>query len=166
MEDLHLIAKIYETYSNAKEKFIDRNFQTNRFFMVLCLVLVFATYAANTLMGFDILCVVILSAFGLLVSTLWWINLDTYQFMIKVKYANVLEKMEDSFPAKPYQDEFAISQEIKKRKKLVVFADLQKYFALIMVVIFAFFFCRSLTMKITQPAFGGADVPVVEEIIE
>lgn len=167
MEDLHLIAKIYEAYSNAKEKFIDRNFQTNRFFMVLCLVLVFATYAANMLIGFDIICVVVLSAFGLLISTLWWINLDTYQFMIKIKYADILEKMEESFPIKPYQDEFQKSQEVKKKKKLAVFPDLQKHFAFFMVVVFLFFFCRSITMKLTQPVFNNAkQIPVIEETID
>ena len=41
MDDKELILGQYQAYSAAKEKYIDRNFQTNRFYMVVSFVLLF-----------------------------------------------------------------------------------------------------------------------------
>ncbi len=164
MTDLHLLARIYDTYSNAKEKFIDRNFQTNRYYLALCLVLLVLLVLFISPKP-ELLYVIVISTFGIIVSVLWWINLDTYQFQIKVKYQHVLEKIEEQFPVKPYKDEFIAAQEIQKKKKVIVFADLQKYFALLLVFIFCWGFCWSFAKKIYDVSvFNNA--PVGSESME
>jgi hypothetical protein len=138
--ELQLLTRIYSTYSDSKEKFIDRNFATNRYYLALCLVLLlvsFMVYAFTPLM----LLMLPMSAIGLVVSILWWLNLDSYQFLIKIKYAKVLEKMEESFPSRPFTEEFRAFQEVKKDKKAIVFADLQKGFAFLVLLTFLVIFC-------------------------
>ncbi len=138
--ELQALTKIYSTYSDAKEKFIDRNFATNRYYLALCLILLlvsFIVYAFTPLM----LLMLPMSAIGLVVTILWWLNLDSYQFLIKIKYSKVLEKMEEQFPAKPFTEEFKAFQEAKKDKKAIIFADLQKGFAFLVLLTFLVIFC-------------------------
>ena len=41
-DEKYLILEQYRIYSEAKEKFIDRNFNTNKFYMTAIVVLIFA----------------------------------------------------------------------------------------------------------------------------
>ena len=62
----------------------------------------------------------------MVVSVLWWLNIDSYQFWIKIKYSKVLEYLETKLPERPFNREFEEFKEAKKQKKAMVFADFQK----------------------------------------
>ena len=48
--------------------------------------------------------------------------------MIKIKYSDVIEKIEEKFPVKPFTDEYKKIDEYKK-KKIFLFSDIQKLIA-------------------------------------
>jgi len=154
------LVEIYKAYTSSKEKFIDRNFATNRYYLSLTIFLLLTSAIMYTLTP-NYLISAIIGAIGLVVGILWYINLDSYQFLIKIKYANVLEKMEDSLPYKPCQDEFKTTQEIKKKKGIFVFSDLQKGLAFLFTIIFAIIFFTSLGKAIAVN-FNPFQAPVTE----
>ncbi len=125
IEDKSIILEQYRIYSDAKEKFIDRQFTTNRFYLVLNLILLVITYLLATLTP-QYQPVIVLSVIGMAASLMWWMNIDSYQLLIKIKYAQVLEYLETKLPEQPYKKEFQDYKDIKKRKKLIVFGDFQK----------------------------------------
>ena len=65
---------------------------------------------------------------GVAVSSLWWMNVDSYNTLIKVKFADVLEKIEEKLPVKPFTDEFKGIEEFRKNK-VFMFSDIQKLIA-------------------------------------
>ena len=76
MDDKELILGQYQAYSAAKEKYIDRNFQTNRFYMIVTFVLLFVCYLFMSLTpAYEP--ILLTSAFGVVVSVLWWLNIDS-----------------------------------------------------------------------------------------
>ena len=93
-DEKYLILEQYRIYSDAKEKFVERQFATNRFYMVLNLAVLITAYVLATLTP-QYHPVIVLSIIGLSISLMWWMNIDTYQTLIKVKYANVLEYLEN-----------------------------------------------------------------------
>lgn len=124
-EERAIILEQYRIYSDAKEKFIERQFNTNRFYLVLNLIILITTYLLATLTP-QYQPVIILSVIGFAVTLMWWMNIDSYQLLIKVKYAQVLEYLETKLPEQPYHKEFADYATIKKKKNLIVFGDFQK----------------------------------------
>ena len=137
-DERSIILEQYRIYSDAKEKFIDRQFTTNKFYLVLnsifLLTMVFLTsfFPQN-------LPVIVLSIIGIAVTFMWWMNIDSYQMLIKVKYAKVLEYLETKLPEQPYHKEFVDYSEMKKQKNIIVFGDFQKTltFAIMLVYIFS-----------------------------
>ena len=96
MDRDELIFREYKMYSEQKENFIDRNFKTNRFYMASILVLIVALiYTGNVVFLTKISATLVFALMGTAVSILWWMNVDSYNTLIKVKYANVLEKIEE-----------------------------------------------------------------------
>lgn len=83
---------------------------------------------------------------------LWYLNQDSYSFLIKIKYANVLEEIENRLPIAPNQMEHAILNEnLKKRHAFVfLFNDIQKFMAVILFLLFLTYFLIDII-----PFFSG-----------
>lgn len=124
-DEKFLILEQYRIYSDAKEKFTDRQFVTNRFYLVMNIIILLAAYVLCTLTP-QYQPVIILSVIGIAITVMWWMNIDSYQLLIKIKYANVLEYLETKLPEQPYHKEFIDYNKIKNSKHLIVFGDFQK----------------------------------------
>ena len=134
-EETKVILEQYRIYSEAKERFIDRQFATNRFYLVVNLIIMITAYILATLTP-QYQPVVVLSLIGAVITTMWWMNVDSYQILIKVKYAKVLEYLETKLPEQPYNLEYKEYQEVKKRANLIVFGDLQKLLAVAIAIMY------------------------------
>ncbi len=149
MDDKQLILGQYQAYSLAKEKYIDRHFQTNRFYMVVNLVLLLMAYLFISLTP-SYAPILITTGFAMIVSVLWWLNIDSYQFWIKIKYSKVLEYLETKLPEMPFNKEFKEFQEAKKQKKALVFADFQKsltaFMFLVALLTFVYYLIQFLSV--------------------
>ena len=146
-DDRYLILEQYRIYSDAKERFIDRQFTTNRYYLVLNLIILGLTYFLSTLTP-QHLPIIILSAIGFGATLMWWMNIDSYQTLIKVKYAKVLEYLETKLPEQPYHKEFMDYMEMKKKNNLIVFGDFQKYLTLAIASVYVIICAYSITNMI------------------
>jgi len=146
-DDRNIILEQYRIYSQAKESFIDRQFTTNRFYLVFNLVLLITVYVLSTLTP-QYQPVIVICAIGFAATIMWWMNIDSYQLLIKVKYAKVLEYLETKLPEQPYNKEFVEYSNIKKNKNIVVFGDFQKTLALIIACVYFITCAYSLTNMI------------------
>ena len=135
-DDKFLILEQYRIYSDAKERFIDKQFTTNKFYLVLNLIFLLTMVFLTSFFPQN-LPVIVLSIIGMAVTFMWWMNIDSYQMLIKVKYAKVLEYLETKLPEQPYHKEFVDYSEMKKQKNIFVFGDFQKTltFAIMLVYI-------------------------------
>jgi len=134
-DEKYLILEQYRIYSDAKEKFIDRHFTTNKFFLVLNIIILIAIYILATLTP-QFTPVIVMCVLGIGVTIMWWMNIDSYQLLIKVKYAKVLEYLETKLPEQPYHKEYVDYVELKQKKNLIVFGDFQKALTLIISCIY------------------------------
>lgn len=140
-----MIFSEYRLYSEQKENFIDRNFMTNRFYMTaLFVVLIAMIYTGNIVFLNKISATLVFAIAGTFVSALWWMNVDSYNTLIKVKYSNVLEKIEEKFPVKPFTDEYEGIADFKS-KKVFMFSDIQKIVAVISALFFFAVFVNEIT---------------------
>lgn len=146
-DEKFIILEQYRIYSEAKETFTARNFQTNRFYLILSLVLFLLLYIFNALTP-SLMPLIVGSVVGMSVCVMWWLNLDSYQFLIKIKYSKVLEYMEESLPACPYKREYESFKEAKRDKKAIVFSDFQKFLTLILFSLFLIIFSNAVTLTI------------------
>jgi len=142
-DEKFLILEQYRIYSDAKEKFIERQFTTNRFYLILNLVVLITVYILNTLTP-QYIPVIILCALGVIIAFLWWINVDNYQVLIKVKYANVLEYLESKLPEQPYKKEYQDYKELKKKSNLVIFGDCQKSLTAVIIFVYLIMFAYNI----------------------
>ena len=55
-------------------------------------------------------------------------NVDSYNTLIKIKYSDVIEKIEEKLPVKPFTDEYEGIAESRKNK-VFMFSDIQKLIA-------------------------------------
>lgn len=143
-DEKYLILEQYRIYSDAKEKFIERQFTTNRFYLVLNLIILVVSYVLSTLTP-QYQPTIVLAIIGFAVTTMWWMNIDSYQMLIKVKYAKVLEYLETKLPEQPYHKEFIDYMEMKKKNNLIVFGDFQKYLTLAIASVYVIQFAYSVT---------------------
>ncbi len=146
-EEKYLILEQYRIYSEAKEKFIDRQFSTNRFYLVLNIVILIATYILSTLTP-QYPPVIVLCVIGIAATLMWWMNIDSYQLLIKVKYAKVLEYLETKLPEQPYHKEFLDYSQMKKKNNLIVFGDFQKTLTLVIACVYFVVCTYSITNMI------------------
>jgi len=145
MDRDELIFNEYKTYCEQKEKFIDRNFKTNKFYMTAVVVLIFAMiYTGNVIFLNKITATLVFAIFGISVSAMWWMNVDSYNTLIKVKYANVIEKIEEKFPVKPFTDEYKGIADFKN-KRVFMFSDIQKTIAALAALFFFAVFVSEFT---------------------
>lgn len=129
MDRDEIILKEYKIYTEQKENFIDRNFQTNRFYIGAIVVLIFALiYTGNVVFLSKISATLVFALLGMAISALWWMNVDSYNVLIKIKFANVIDKIEEKLPLKPYTDEYKGIEDFKN-KRVFMFSDIQKLIA-------------------------------------
>lgn len=140
MSNEDLIFEQYKLYSEAKEKFIDRTFRTNKFYMVFVVVLMLLVFLSNGLSFGSITAPALFSAVGIICCTLWWLNMDAYNCLIKIKYSKVLEEIEKQLPFQPYAMEYKALRDFRNNKKGFVFGDIQKIFAVVCLLIFFIMF--------------------------
>ena len=136
MDRDELIFNEYRMYAEQKENFIDRNFRTNRFYMTSVVVILFAMiYTGNVIFLNHITATLVFAVLGISLSALWWMNVDSYNILIKIKFASVLEKLEERLPEKPFTEEYKGIEEFRKNK-VFMFSDIQKTIALISALFF------------------------------
>lgn len=137
MNSEEIILHQYKIYSEQKEKFVDRSFCTNKFYLLLILVLIVTMYLTKDYSFiFGLSSTLVFSAAGLAVCLLWWINVDSYNFLIKVKLGSVLEEIEKQLPVKPYTQEITAIRDLRKNKREFLFADIQKALATLVFLLF------------------------------
>ncbi|MBR2429878.1 hypothetical protein IKB17_00240 [bacterium] len=147
------IFKEYKLYTEQKENFIDRNFRTNRFYMISFVAMIFAMiFTSNVVFMAQISATLVFSLIGIAICALWWMNVDAYNILIKIKFANVIEELEKKLPVTPYTDEFKGIEEYRNNK-IFVFSDIQKLIAVIGALFFFAVFVSELT-------------PIIAKIIE
>ena len=145
MDRDELILREYKMYSEQKENFIDRNFKTNRFYMASIFVLIIALiYTGNVIFLNKISATLVFSLMGTAVCTLWWMNVDSYNTLIKVKFANVLERIEEKLPVKPFTDEYKGIEDFRNNK-VFMFSDIQKLIAVTAALFFFAVFVSEIT---------------------
>ena len=145
MDRDELIFQEYKLYSEQKENFIDRNFSTNKFYLATFIVTIFAIiYTNNVVFMNRISATLLFSIIGISICVLWWMNIDSYNTIIKIKYSKVIEVLEEKLPVKPFTDEFTGFQEYRS-KKIFMFSDIQKIVSIIGAIFFFAIFISEIT---------------------
>jgi hypothetical protein len=137
MEEKHLIFQQYRLYSEQKEQFITRSFAINRFYLVVSIVLmVLIAFTKPVALTFSLSLSAVLAVVGMCTSVLWWMNMDSYNMLIKIKFSKVLEEIEKQLPVQPYRNEYDGIQEYRTDKKMFLFSDMQKAFSVLVFLVF------------------------------
>ncbi len=127
----------YKLYTEQKDRFVDRSFHTNKFYLVLVLMLILVMFLTKDLsFVYGLSASLIFSAAGIAICVLWWINMDCYNFLIKVKLGRVIEEIEKNLPAQPYTQEFVAIKDLRKNKREFLFSDMQKALAILVLLLF------------------------------
>lgn len=127
----------YKLYTEQKDRFVDRSFHTNKFYLVLVLVLILTMFLTKDFtFVYGLSSTLVFSAAGIAICVLWWINMDSYNFLIKVKLGRVIEEIEKNLPTQPYTQEFAAIKDLRKNKREFLFADTQKALATLVLLLF------------------------------
>ena len=71
-------------------------------------------------------------------------NVDSYNTLIKIKFANVLEEIEEKLPVKPFTEEYKGIEEFRN-KKVFMFSDIQKLIAVMGTLFFFAVFVSEFT---------------------
>ena len=144
MEYQEILVRQYISYIESKDRFVERSFLINRFYIVLVTVIATLLGVSLQLQGDKIYPVTVVLAFaGMAISFLWLLNQDSYLYLIKVKLADVLEKFEAHLPFQPHILEYEGIKE-RGKKMRVVFPEAQKAFAFIaFLAFFAVFVCNA-----------------------
>ena len=150
MDRDELIFREYKVYTEQKENFIDRNFNTNKFYMISIIVILLAMiYTGNVVFMERITATLVFSIIGISFCALWWMNVDSYNTLIKIKFANVIEKIEEKFPVKPFTDEYKGIEEFRD-KKVFMFSDIQKLIAVLGALFFFAVFVSEISPIIAR----------------
>ena len=131
-----LIFEQYRLYSEQKEKFIDRSFMTNKFYMVIVLAMFLLTFLSKGMAFGKFTAPTIFALAGIISCALWWLNMDSYNCLIKIKFSKVLEEIEKQLPMQPYNMEYRAIRDFRKNKKMFLFSDMQKIFAIVLFLVF------------------------------
>ena len=135
----------YKLYVQQKDNFIDRNFSTNKFYMISFVAIILALiFTGNVVFMEKISATLLFSAIGIAVCALWWMNVDSYNILVKIKFANVIEQMEEKFPFKPYTEERKSIEEFRNNK-VFMFSDIQKLLAVLGALFFFVIFVSEIT---------------------
>src|SRR5574344_2188137 len=86
MDKDEIIFQQYKLYAEQKERFIDRSFATNKFYLFSVLLLLLIMFLTkNFEIVFGLTPIIIFGCAGMIICILWWINMDSYNCLIKVK---------------------------------------------------------------------------------
>lgn len=136
----------YILYVQHKENFVNRTFDANKFYLiaalvVLCIAVPVIFIPIANIFG------LIFSVIGMVLCILWKMNINAYRRLLKIKFQNVIERLEDELPVKPYQME---SQALKEQNqtKGFMFADMQTVLSFVIFVAFAAIFVFDIIFKI------------------
>lgn len=141
MNSEEIMFQQYRLYTEQKEKFVDRSFHTNKFYLLVVLGLFLIMFLLKGFaFAFDISAILVFSAAGMAICVLWWINMDAYNFLIKVKLGKVIEEIEKQLPSQPYTQEFLAIKDLRKNKRMFLFADMQKTLAIFAFLTFLILF--------------------------
>ncbi|MFA7659398.1 MAG: hypothetical protein WCY19_08185 [Candidatus Gastranaerophilaceae bacterium] len=154
MDSDEIIFRQYKVYTEQKEKFVDRSFATNKFYLFLVLGLVLTMFLTREFsFVFGLSSILIFSTVGIAICVFWWINIDSYNFLIKVKLAKVIEEIEKKLPVQPYTQEFLAIKDLRKNKREFLFADMQKVLATLALLLFFVLFSNEVLALIFQQRF-------------
>ncbi len=142
MDEKQQLMDLYKEFMYTKENFVNRSFATNKFYIIavtLCLFALAAIKEYGNSTGSVLVVAIAIAGFAF--SFLLWANQDAYTYLLKIKFGNVIDKMEEAFCFKPCVEEKTALVENAQKKRNYVFTDIQKTFALATMVIFtaAFF---------------------------
>ena len=150
MDRDELIFQEYKLYAEQKENFIDRNFRTNRFYLISFVAIIFAMiFTGNVVFMSKISATLLFSLIGISVCALWWMNVDSYNILIKIKFANVIEMLEEKLPVKPFTEEYKGIEDFRN-KKVFMFSDIQKLIAVFGALFFFAVFVSEFTPIIVK----------------
>ena len=136
MDEKHLILEQYRIYNEMKERFIDRSFMVNRFFMIFSAIFLFALIFAKMIFPPQYFLLLGIEIFGLASCIMWISNQDAYALIIKIKYNSVIEKLEEDLPKAPNKDEYKELTDKRSNKRVVLVKDIQKWFAILLMLVF------------------------------
>ncbi len=149
MDTQETILEQYKDYIGQKEKFIDRSFLTNKFYLVFIFALVITMFLTREYsFAFGITSTMVFALVGMLVCIMWWINVDSYNYLIKIKFSEVIEKLEEQLPVHPYKMEITAINDRRKNKKEFIFSDIQKGLAILVFVLFFVLFINDLLILV------------------
>lgn len=145
----------YKLYTEQKECFVNRSFYTNKFYLALILVLIVLMFFTK---DYSFCCgltsTLVFSLAGMAICVLWWINMDSYNFLIKIKFSKVIEEIEKSLPVQPFGSEYAAIQDFRKNKKIFMFSDMQKILATLSLLLFFVLFINESTPLLFELVSG------------
>ena len=148
MEYQEILVRQYAAYIESKDRFVERTFLVNRFYMVLELVVTLLLCVSLEYQKSGVCSATIALSFaGLAISFLWMLNQDSYLYLIKVKLADVIEKMEAHLPSQPHVLEFDGIKE-RSKKMRVVFPEAQKLIAFVAFLAFFAVFVQNTGLKL------------------
>ena len=136
MDEKHLILEQYRIYNEMKERFIDRSFMVNRFFMILAAIFLFSLIFAKMFTPHQYFLLLGLEIFGIASCIMWISNQDAYASIIKIKYNSVIEKLEEDLPKAPNKDEYKELTDRRSKKRIILVKDIQKWFAILLMFVF------------------------------
>ena len=138
----------YILYVQHKENFVNRTFQTNRFYLITSLVVLTISSILSVIQVAPIMMFTVLFAMiGIVLCVLWIMNNNSYKRLLKIKFQNVIERLEDELPVKPYQMESTVLREENKKKK-IFFADMQKVLSVMIFVTYMVIIVNEVIMAI------------------
>lgn len=156
--DKDLLFQQYEIYYTMKERFVDRNFMTNKFYLcVVIMIFVVMFFTKDITFDYNVSANLIMSILGMAVSFFWWSNADAYNIMIKVKLKHVIDEMEKHLPMAVHLIEMKGFSQYKKQNKVVIFSDMQKGVAICMILIFFIIFLMKLALPLITVLYGPLD---------
>ena len=120
--------------------------------LTVFVLIVALIYTGNVIFLNKISATLVFALLGVSVSALWWMNVDSYNTLIKVKYANVLEKIEEKLPVKPFTDEYKGIDDFRSNK-IFMFSDIQKLIAVV-TALFFFAVCVSELTPLVMNLFN------------
>ena len=136
MDEKQLILEQYRIYNDMKERFIERSFAVNRFLMVFAAIFMFILIFTKMFAPAAYSLLLALELFGIAVCIMWISNQDAYSTIIKIKYNSVIEKLEEDLPKAPNKDEYKELTDKRSKKRIILVKDIQKWFAVLLMLIF------------------------------
>lgn len=151
-EKLNLVMQQYKLYTEQKDNFIKRSFGVNRFYMISVIVLLLlVNLSKNVIFVYAVSLPFVFSLVGMGICILWWMNMDSYNILIKIKFSKVIEEIEKQLPIQPYKMEHDAIEEYRNNKKAFLFSDMQKLFAIVMFIVFFISLIDELIPMILRP---------------